>query len=667
MQVGRFGILIAALVVAPASPLLAQSQAFTTDDMLQVEWVSEPAFTPDGNHITYVVTSPGDGETTQSDLWTVSWQGGDAHAVQATLDRDESAPTYNADGTVLAFLRSGKDDEPTQLWISEAGAAARKVTTLPGGVDSYTLSPDGRSAVVVSEVGVHVGQNPDVPPPVVIDRFIIRQDGRGWLDDRRAQMFRVDLASGDAVQITSGDYDNASPAWSPDGQWIAFVSKRCEDADRHYCTDIYVMSPQGGEPRRISTFKDADSDMSGEFGRPQWSPDSSQLVWTRAGDESFNWYTPYQLVTADLATGTERNVAWIDRWVYFPRWSADGKTILALVEQDRDTWLARIDPASDRITYLTSGSRFAYGFAASPNGRIAVLDGDSNTPTALMSVEQRPRTLSPQNAWVAGRRLSATQDVSFMSGDTEIHGQLLLPPDHQPGQRHPLVVRLHGGPVYQFSHEFMGDWQVFAANGYAVLGINPRGSSGRGAAFAQEQMAAWGSVDVEDISAGISHVLDMGVADPDAIGVGGWSYGGILTDYMIAREPRIKAAVSGAGMANFFGGYGVDQYSRDYELELGRPWENVDRWMELSYPFFKPETITAPTLFLCSEVDWNVPCTGSQQLYQVLHSLDVPTRLVVYPGQTHSLSVPSYIRDRMERELGWYDFYLKGEGEGGAR
>jgi dipeptidyl aminopeptidase/acylaminoacyl peptidase len=192
-----------------------------------------------------------------------------------------------------------------------------------------------------------------------------------------------------------------------------------------------------------------------------------------------------------------------------------------------------------------------------------------------------------------------------------------------------------------------------------VLAVNPRGSSGRGAAFAQAQMARWGTVDVADVSAGISHVLAMGVADPDAIGVGGWSYGGILSNYMIASDARVKAAVAGAGMANFIGGYGVDQYAREYELELGLPWEETDRWLALSYPFLRAERIEAATLYLCAEEDWNVPCSGSLQMYQALRAERVPTQLVVYPGETHSLSVPSYLRDRIERSLDWYDRYLK--------
>ena len=630
--------------------------------MLQIEGVSDPVFTPDGERITYVVEGPADGDATQSDLWTVGWQGGDARPLFPTLDRDEYSPQWSSNGRVLAFLRSGAEDEAPQLWLSENSAPPRKVSDLPAGVSEFTLSHDGQTAFVISEAGENVTADaPEVPLPVVITRFIAREDERGWIDDRRSQLFRLQFASGAAEQITNGEFDVFSPALSPDGSQVAYVSRQCDPDGRKRCSDVYVMPVRGGEPRRISTFAGEDADPGLGGGGPQWSPDGSKLVWLRSGPEAETWYNPVQLVVADLATGTETTPAWIDRWFYYPRWSKDGSHIIALIEQDRDTWLAQIDPVSEQITYLTSGSSFAYGFALSPDGRMAVIDGDSNTPTQLRSVEAQPRVLSPHNSWLAGRTLATTQDVSFMSDGVEIHGQLLLPPGHIEGQRHPLVVNLHGGPVYQFSHEFMADWQVFAAQGYAVLGINPRGSSGRGAEFAQAQMARWGTVDVDDTSAGISHVLGMGVADPAAIGVGGWSYGGILSNYMIASDPRVKAAVAGAGMANFFGGFGVDQYARDYELELGLPWIETEAWMELSYPFFRSAEITAPTLYLCSEVDWNVPCTGSLQMYQALKANNVPTQLVVYPGQTHSLTVPSYRRDQMERSLAWYGQYLRGE------
>lgn len=652
---------VALFALFTAQPVLAQ-QPFTTDDMLRIEDLADPIFTPDGATVTYVVTGPGDGDTFQSDLWQAAWDGSSAQPLFPTLDRDESSPAWSADGRVLAFLRSGAEGEKTQLWVSEQGGPPRKVSSLAAGADSFVLAPDGRSAIVVSEVGTNVhAEAPDIAAPIVITRYTARQDYRGWIDDRRNHLFRVDIATGEATQVTSGDYDVGQPSLSPDGSQIAYVSLQCDPAARLRCSDVYVMPATGGAARRISPFEGEDGEPGGSS-TPQWSPDGTKLVWLRSGPPEETWYNPLQLVVADLASGTETTPAWIDRWFQTPEWSHDGRHILALVEHPEDTWLARIDPVSERIEYLTTGQRFAFDFAESDAGRIVVLEGDVNTPYALRTVEARPRTISPHNNWLSTRTLAETRDISFMSDGVEIHGMLLLPPDHVEGTPLPMVVRLHGGPVYQYSHEFMADWQVFAAQGYAVLGINPRGSSGRGAAFAQAQMARWGGPDAADISAGITWAIDQSIADPNAVGVGGWSYGGILSNYMIASDPRVKAAVAGAGMANFFGGFGVDEYARDYVLELGAPWLETDRWMEISYPFFQSQNITAPTLYLCAEEDWNVPCEGSLAMYQALLTNDVPTTLVVYPGQNHGLTVPSYLRDRMDRSVAWYDRWLRGIG-----
>ena len=222
-----------------------------------------------------------------------------------------------------------------------------------------------------------------------------------------------------------------------------------------------------------------------------------------------------------------------------------------------------------------------------------------------------------------------------------------------------MVTELHGGPVYQWSHEFLMRARLYAAAGYAVLAVNPRGSSGRGFDFSRAIYADWGNLDAKDISAGITHAIESGIADPERVGVAGWSYGGILTDYMIASDQRIRAAVSGAGVANVLATFGVDMYVREYLYELGTPWENFDTWRKLAFPFLHPERISAPTLFECAGDDDNVPCVGAQQMYQALKTRGVPTRLIVYPGENHDLGVPSYLVHRMRSNIGWFDRWLK--------
>ena len=278
---------------------------------------------------------------------------------------------------------------------------------------------------------------------------------------------------------------------------------------------------------------------------------------------------------------------------------------------------------------------------------------------------------------VALRRLTAANDslLSLLElgevreerweseGGIEIEGFVHLPPDYREGERYPLLLRLHGGPVSQYAHSFNFDAHLFAANGYVVLSPNPRGSSGYGQEFSAALWANWGEPDFADVMAGVDHLIDLGIADPDRMGVGGWSYGGILTNYVITRTDRFEGAITGASEVLYIANYGHDHYQRQWEAELGLPWEgdNRENWERIS-PFNRVERVTTPTLVMGGEKDWNVPIQNSEQLYQALRRRGVPTQLVVYPGQSHGLGPASYRRDRHQRYLDWYGRWVKGAG-----
>lgn len=655
-----------ALLVAPVigQPASAQPspRPFVAGDVNRIVDITEPVFTPDGKSVVFTASETNAAEDSSvSDLWIVDIGGGTPRRLTSTPTVSENAPRISADGKHIAFISDVDEEAGSQVWMIDLPfGAARQVSTIKGGVSDFDLSPDGTTIIAVGEVGKRVGEDPEKPgSPIVIDRFVFKNDGRGYLDDRRQHLFRLNVSGGEAKQITKGDFDHWSPRISPDGRSIAFVSKRRGDTDRNNDYDVFVLPLSGeGEPRVIGQDPRADGDPDWES-PPAWSPDSSQLAWHRGGEGKWIYYAPEQLVIADVASGKARDLAHIDRWVTRQSFSPDGKSILALVEQDRDTWIAKVDIATGAITYLTSGPRFAADFAVSPQGTIGLLEGDPSRPNSLNMLKDGAwSTLADLNPWLSDVTLVPYQDLTWRSNGTDIHGMLVLPQNHKPGDKHPLIVKLHGGPVYQFSHEFMAEWQAYAAKGYAVLAVNPHGSSGRGFDFAKAIYADWGAKDAADVSAGIDAVIKQGVVDASRIGVGGWSYGGILTNYMIASDRRIKAAVSGAGMSHFIGGYGADQYARDYEFELGTPWDKPEVWKRVSYPFFKVNTITAATLFLCAQEDTNVPCVGSEQMYQALRSRGMPTRLVVYPGETHSLSTPSHLQDRIQRSIDWYDTHL---------
>jgi len=659
--------LACALVLSVALPAHAESSddRIGPADLARLADVAEPDFSVDGEYLVYSVTTSNVGEDTrQSDLWRVRYDGRDRVQLTHTPTHDESRPLWSPDGRSIAFLSDrGGEDAKTQVWLMPAsGGDARRLTDFPEGVEDFAWAPGGkRLAVIAWDPERPPGTaKPRNPPPVVTDRYWFKQDETGYLGARRKHLYVVDFATGKSELLTPGEHDEQLPAWSPDGRYIAYVTKRGADPDRHLNFDIYLVEPRAGaEERRLTSFAGADLDPEWET-RPAWSPDGKRIAYLQGGEDKWVYYSPYQLAVIDVATGEATLPAPIDRCFSKPRWARDGRSIYALIEQSRVTHLSRVALGSGRVTALTVGPRFDVDFALAAD-RIVVLGGDDHHPYELFAVESGGlRPLTAHNEWLKGKRLAAVEDISFKSADgTGVEGFLVKPLDYEPGHRYPTILRIHGGPVYQFSHEFMTDWQAYAASGYVVVAANPRGSSGRGFDFSRAIYADWGDRDVLDVLAAVDHVVALSVADPARLGVGGRSYGGILTNYVIASDQRFKAAVSGAGSSNVLGLYGHDQYVREYDLELGVPWRNQQTWERLSYPFLHADRIVTPTLFYCAEKDFNVPCLGAEQMYQALRTRDVPTRLVMYPGESHALSVPSYLRDRLERVIGWYDRFLK--------
>jgi dipeptidyl aminopeptidase/acylaminoacyl peptidase len=643
----------------------AADDRFGIDDLLRLADVGEPALSPDGEYLAYSVTTNDlvrDKPTT--DLWRVRWDGSDRRALTQTPGTDEWQPGWSPDGKWIAFLSDrGDDDAKTQVWVMPATSGeAEKLTDFPGGVGDYAWAPDSRRlAIIANDPKQPKGEpKPPQPPPIVINRFQFKEDGTGLLTERRQHLYLFEIDGRKATPLTSGQHDEYLPSWSPDGKQVAYVSKRGTDPDRHRNWDIYLIEPRAGaEERRLTSFPGADLDPGWES-RPDWSPDSRRIAYLQGGEDRLHEYALTQMAVIDVATGEVKQPALIDRSFTKPRFSPDGKSVLALIEQNRVTLLSRIELASGKITPLTQGRRVDADFALAANGRLVVLGGDDQHPNELAAIERRGlRTVADHNGWLRGKRLADVEPIDFDSADgTHIYGFLVKPIGYEAGHRYPTILRIHGGPISQYAHEFMSDWQVYAANGYAVVAANPRGSSGRGQDFTLAIYADWGNKDSADVLAAVDHAVALGVADPERLGIGGRSYGGILSDFVIARDTRFKAAVSGAGAGNMLATWGADQYIFEYEAELGTPWANRDVYDRNSYPLLHADRITTPTSFYCEELDVNVPCIGSEQMYQALRSLNVPTELVYYPGEWHPVTVPSYLRDRMQRHLAWYERYL---------
>ncbi len=293
-----------------------------------------------------------------------------------------------------------------------------------------------------------------------------------------------------------------------------------------------------------------------------------------------------------------------------------------------------------------------------------MLTSSPSMPYELQVLEgSSTRQLTRHNAWLDEVALASVAGVSFNSADgTEVHAAVMTPVAAHDGPR-PALIRLHGGPVSQRQFEFEPSFQLLAAQGYLVVAPNFRGSTGRGEDFQRAIFADWGHLDVQDVLAATDYVVEKKLADPDRLGVFGWSYGGILTNYVIASDSRFKVAISGASMSNMLGGYGHDEYITVWNSELGAPWENQDTWLKLSYPFLHADRISTPTLFVVGQEDWNVPLHATEQMYQALKQLEVDTQMVIYPGEHHGLSSPLFKQDRMRRYIEWFERYLGKPGE----
>ncbi len=604
----------------------------------------------------------------------VSNHGGDPIPLTAE-GVSSSHPRWSPDGKYLAFL-SARNNGKTQVWLlSRLGGEAAHLTDIPQGVDDFEWSPDSTRLVLIlrdpkpedleaakDKDKDKPAAKPKTPPPFVIDRLQFKRDTVGYLDRRRTHLYVFDVASKKSAQITSGDFDDSEPAWSPDGKQLAFSSNRSTpDPDRTYNSDIWVAaadnSDKGKHLTQITTNPGPDRS-------PAWSPDGKWIAFISQTDLKAMIYATHHLAIAP-SSGGEAKVLTLafDRSIRRPRFSSDGRSIYFIADDDGTENLCRIAVTGGEVMRPIGGPLVVASYSLSKDGAIAAQISTLDRPDEIFLSNEKDltRLTKTNDALFSQLRLAQADYVHFKSKDgTSVSGYLYKPVDYAPGKKVPTLLNPHGGPVGQYSASFYHLAQLYAANGYAVLLPNPRGSSGYGQKFCEAIFADWGNKDFQDDMAMVDYAVAQGIADPDKLGVGGWSYGGMSTDFIIAQTTRFKAAISGAGIALMTSGYGHDQYIRDYDSELGRPWENKAVWEKIS-PYYRVNNITTPTLFMGGDVDWNVPIIGGEQMYQALKSLGRTTELVVYPGEFHGFTTPSHIKDRLERYLAWYAHYVKGD------
>ncbi|HKK46789.1 MAG TPA: S9 family peptidase [Balneolaceae bacterium] len=641
-----------------------QKRSLNVDDLFKIKGVSSPKISPDGKWIAYTVTNTSlKKNKSETRIWMKSTSGGEA--IPMTMEGTTSGnPRWSPDGKYLSFTAS-RNDKKTQVWVlNRDGGEGQQLTHVKQGIEDYAWSPDGKQlALVIKEMSADEKQDTtkkEEPKPIVITRLQFKRDYAGYLDTLHTHIYVYNLAQDSLRQVTSGEYNDSDPVWSPDGNRIAFVSNRTNMPDRNSNTDIWVVNAnntdKGTHPTQVTTNDGPDHS-------PAWSPDGNTITYVTSRQPELLWYDVSELAKAP-ATGGSSTILTpkLDRNVSSPHFSNDGKYIYFGLEDSGEQQVAKIDADGHNLDRVISGDLSAWSYDLGPNGNIATLITKSNLPEEVFTYRdgKLDQFTHTNRALLDSLNLAEVRNIHFKSKDgTPIEGFMTLPVGYQKGKKYPTLLRIHGGPVAQFSFEFNFNSQLFAANGYVVINVNPRGSSGYGQAFSKAIWADWGHKDYQDVMAGVDYAIDQGIADPDHLGVGGWSYGGILTDHVITQTGRFKAAISGASEVLYTSNYGHDQYQLQWEKELGLPWKHQKAWDRIS-PFWDVEKITTPTLLMGGTKDFNVPLINSEQLYEALKRIGkVDTKLIVYPGQHHGFTLPSFRKDVLERYLDWYGKYVK--------
>jgi len=659
----------------PGSQASAQDAAalrnLQVDDYFALQSVGSPHISPDGGWVAYTIgTKDLENDRSESRLWIVSTSGGEPRPMTAK-GTSVGSPGWSPDGTYLTFTANSGDQGSQLFSLDLQGGGERvQITNIEGGIGGYKWSPDGKRLLLT--ISDKIEEKSD--GPWVIDQLKFKQDYVGYLNRQRTHLYVHDLEAKTTIQITNGDYDDYSATWSPDGSKIAFVSNRTAEPDASSNTDIWLVDPgtpyDQQEPVRVTTNPGTD-------GSPIWHPDGERIGYLMTYTDRTDIPASYlQTKVAIIRIGEDEPVLLtteaLDRKAWDPTFSPDGSQIYVQLEDDGQVQLAAVSVADGELSRLITGHVQVGATAVAPDGSVVVAISKPRLPEDLFVLDanppagsEQPRRLTEVNGELLNSIwLSDVEELRFPTLDgTEIQTFVYKPQGFNPKRRYPAILWLHGGQESQYDYGFNFRVQLFVANGYVVVMPNVRGSGGRGLDFALALNKAYGTKDVEDVIVATDYVIEQGYVDPDRLGVGGWSSGGTLTNFVIAKTDRFAGAVSGASVGWYTSTYGHDPYYLWWHTELGPPWKNRDLWDSIS-PFMYVENITTPTLFIGGEKDWNQPIIHSEQMYQAMKHLGRETLLVVYPDAHHGIRRHSYQKDLLERFLGWFDKYVKGSESG---
>ncbi len=678
-------------------------RSITIEDLYKIKFLSRPCISPDGQRIAFVVTTVDEQKHEyRSSIWMVAAAGGEARRFTMGVS-NTSSPAWSPDGRWLAFVSEregeplGKDEKERkkqgkgqgQVWlIPTDGGEARQLTFMQHGASNPVWSPDSQQLLFSAAVGPadeETEEGTPLPKARVIDRLWYRLDGVGYIYERRKHLFLIDVArgSGEARQITDGDWDDGDAAWSPDGTRIAFTSNRVEDRDRwrYFGSDLYVLTLEDGRAGELRCLTDSTRSCYA----PSWSPDGKTLALLAAPKlasanhvelfaidaagkgELRNLTSEFEGSCADSTNDDMSN----DHILPPPPWSPDGKTLYTLATHRGATRVFAIasEGAGKQPPTLTAGNVYVRDFSVdhSSSTMALLVEDPSHLAEIYVCSTSSPgelrRITGLNDALMEEVALAVPEYIPYTGVDGwPMDGWILKPHDFDAAQKYPMVVEIHGGPNSQYGYGFFHEMQVLAANGYVVLYTNPRGSTGYGRDFALAVRGAWGIKDSHDILAGVDALLARGYIDEQRLGVIGGSYGGFMTNWLIGHTDRFKAAVTDRSVVNrssFFGSSDIGWEFADDDMEV-TPWDDPELYMRMS-PITYVKQMHTPLLIIHSEKDLRCSIEQAEELFAALKYLGRETLFVRFEGQSHGLSRGGHPKLRLERLrhiTGWFEKHL---------
>ena len=644
----RFALFTVLFCGLPSAAVFGQqgsaSPAKAPEALLNLRRLSSLDFSPEGTRVAFVVAEPAKGDQRSSHIWLFDISSGSFRQLTYSA-KSESSPKWSPDGKSLAFL-SNRDANQQIYLLSMSGGESAPLTKGKRNINRFEWSLDGKTIAFLApdaKTEAEEKKEKDKDDARIVDK-----------DDKHARLWLLSLSDRSERAITPANYQLSDLAWFPDNHRLAVIATDHPESDRNTAR-IFLVQTTAQKPEESLSQLLAPR---GPFGEIKVSPTGENISFIGSREDGPSphdlWILPVGMPAAKNLTATN-----LDRAVFDYRWNKDRGVIL----------LAADGFTRKLVRYTSSGTRediaipdcMPSSFAGNDNGAIAFVGENSTEPQEiwLAPAGQQPKKVSEFNKSFDASALIKPELYRYKSFDgLEIEAGLLKPSTYDGKSKLPLIALIHGGPTGAWESSIEAWGQLLVARGYAVFYPNIRGSVGYGEKFVASNRADWGGGDFKDVMSGIDDLVTKGVADPDRLGIGGWSYGGYMSEWAITQTPRFKAAVSGAGMANLISEYGTEQHPSYDEWFWGVPYEKPTGFLNSS-PFLHVKNTKTPTLILQGDADSVDPLGQSQELYRGLKRYGVETELVVYPREPHGFHEEKHLLDRLNRIVAWYDAHMK--------